>query len=138
VHRVSPPEVFQKQREGKSTEQSNRDKRKQLNFFAYSITPKIPALKSMNLFRANTGENDRKLFQVDVFKTTEMKITLFVLWVFSFLPFTNVCFKVPSDLFRNILALPHTIGWTRCCTYSFNQPKLNSSCFFKKKNYLMN
>lgn len=72
VHHVSPPEVFQKHSEGKSAEQSNRDKRKQLNFFTYFSAPKVPALKSMNLFRANTAVNDRKLFKVNVFKATEM------------------------------------------------------------------
>lgn len=63
----APPEVFHKHRRDKSAEQSNRDKWKQLNFFTYFSAPRVPALKSMDLFRANTGINDEKLFKVNVF-----------------------------------------------------------------------
>lgn len=59
----------------------------------------------MNLFRANTGLNDSKIFKVNVFKATEMKITLFVVLLFLFLTLINVCFKVLSDLLINILTL---------------------------------
>lgn len=64
----------------------------------------------MNLFRANTGLNDSKIFKVNVFKATEMKITLFVVLLFLFLTLINVCFKVLSDLLINILTLPLKSG----------------------------
>lgn len=54
----------------------------------------MPALKSMNLFRANAGINDEKLFKVNVFKATEEKITLFVVcFYFLLLTLTNVYFN---------------------------------------------
>lgn len=64
----------------------------------------------MNLFRANTGLNDSKIFKVNVFKATEMKITLFVVLLFLFLTLINICFKVLSDLLINILTLPLKSG----------------------------
>lgn len=75
---LAPPEIFHKHKRGKRAEQSNRDKQEQLNFFTYFSAPRVPALKSMNLLRANTRINDKKLFKVNVFKAAERKITLFV------------------------------------------------------------
>lgn len=111
VRYVSPPEVFQKHRKGERDEQSNRDKRKQLNFFT---SVHLKYLQLMSLFRANTGVNDRKFFKVNLFRAIEMKLSLFVVWGFSFLMLINVCYKIPSDFFRNILTLPLKSGWRRC------------------------
>lgn len=69
-------------------EQSNRDKRKQLHFFT---SVHLKYLQLISLFRANTGVNDRKFFKVNLFKAIEMKLTLFVVWGFSFLMLINVC-----------------------------------------------
>lgn len=69
-------------------------------FSTYFSATKVPALKSVNLFRANAGVNDRKLFQVNVFKTAaenENKPVCSVV-LFLFLTLINVCFKVLSDL----------------------------------------